>query len=57
MTDFETACQRHGENLLWDILENWERYARVVHARVMTLEERWTYFIRATEPAPMAIAA
>lgn len=53
--EFEAAYNRHGEHFLWDILENWERHYRVKHSPVVTLEERWAYFIRATEP--MSVAA
>lgn len=53
--DFEAAYKRHGEHFMWDILENWERYNRVRHPRPMALEERWAYFIRATDyPATVA---
>lgn len=55
MLDFETVYKKHGENFLWDVLENWERSHRVRHPRPQTLEERWEHFIRETDPtAPYA---
>ncbi|MDD3183355.1 MAG: hypothetical protein PHD48_11220 [Alphaproteobacteria bacterium] len=50
MLDFETVCMKHSESLIQQIVETWERYNGVRHARPMMLEERWEHFIRATEP-------
>jgi hypothetical protein len=49
MLDFETIYKKHGETLIWDLLDTWERDYRVRHPSPMTLEERWEHFIRATE--------
>ncbi len=56
MTTFETACQRLGENFLWDMLENWERHYLIHHACMMSLEERWAFFIRATDSSTVIAA-
>lgn len=46
---FETVVEKHGEGLILDVLENWERHCRVHYPRPMTLEERWEHFICATD--------
>lgn len=48
MLDFEVFYKKHGENFIWDILNQWERDFRVQHPRPMSLEERWEHFINAT---------
>lgn len=57
MFDFDTACKKHSENLLFDIVELWERDNRVKHPVVLSLEERWDFFIRATDHRTMCQAA
>ncbi len=63
MLDFETFYQKHGENFICDILHIWERDNKVQHPP-MTLEDRWAFFIDATNdyqasvcstPVPTAI--
>lgn len=56
MTTFETACKRLGENFLWDMLENWERHYLIRHSCMMSLEERWAFFIRATDSSTVIAA-
>lgn len=46
---FETVMMKHGEHGIQAILENWESYHRVRHSQILTLEERWEHFIRATD--------
>lgn len=53
---FEVVIKKHGEHIIWDILENWERHHQIRHPRPMTLEERWEHFICATELASCVAA-
>lgn len=56
---FETVIAKHGESLIYDILENWERHMGIKYANrhLMTLERRWEIFWRTTEPEQQRAAA
>lgn len=56
MLDFETIYKKHGEILIWSLLDTWERDYRISYPQLMPLEERWEHFIRATD-ATTTIAA
>jgi len=59
MSEFEKVITKHGEGLIQDMLDNWERHMGIkyANAHLMTLERRWEIFWRTTEPEPQRVAA
>lgn len=56
MLDFDTITKKHSESLVQQIVDTWERYNSVRHARLMSLEERWEHFICATNDYQASLA-
>ena len=56
MLDFETVSRKHDEFLLLQMVDKWEEYNNVRHNPPMSQEDRWNYFIAATEPRAAAAA-
>jgi len=54
--DFETVSRKHDEFLLLQMVDKWEEYDNIRHNQPMSLEDRWNYFIAATEPRAAAAA-
>lgn len=50
MDHFKAIVSRQGEHGAQAILENWEKYAGLCLCSDLSLEQRWTRFIRVTEP-------
>ena len=46
---FDTYVAKHSESVAHDIVEGWERHMKIKHQVVMSLEDRWNYFIRETD--------
>lgn len=57
MFDFEAIIKKHDESLIQQIVEAWEQFNHVRHAKPLSLEERWAIFINATEPVAARAAA
>ena len=51
MVDFNTVYKERGEHFIHDLLTLWERSSCTKHNPTITLEDRWNYFIRATDHA------
>ena len=54
---FDTYVTKHGESLVQQIVDTWERYNSVRHPRLMSLEERWEHFIGATNNYQASISS
>ncbi len=46
---FDTYVATRSECVAHEIVEGWERHMKIKHNDVMSLEDRWNYFIRETD--------
>lgn len=56
MIEFDAVVTKLGEHGVQSILENWERYEGISYSCPVSLENRWTVFMRKTDGLDRAAA-
>lgn len=49
LLQFDQFIAKHGEGFALFLIENWETAQKVDHSNIRSLEDRWEYFLQATQ--------